>query len=67
MSFIVTGTADQIAEVLCGPRQHNEHCKAWHWHMYVQDNAKRWAAVEAEFRKMSAEHRAREALLETAE
>ncbi len=57
---IVLGTADEIAELLCGPRQHNEHCKGWRWHMYVQDDAKRMENVMAALRKMHAERRAAE-------
>lgn len=60
MAFAITGTADQIAELLCGPRQHDEHCKGWRWHLYVRDDAKRVAAVNDEVRKMLAERRARE-------
>ena len=55
MTFAITGSAEPIRELLCGPIQHNEHMKAWRWHMYVQDDAKRWASVQAEMRKMRAE------------
>lgn len=61
MAFAVTGTADQIRDLVCGPQQHNEHCKGWRWHLYVQDNDKRHAAVMAELRRIHAERRAREA------
>ncbi|HXI40269.1 MAG TPA: hypothetical protein VNH83_09825 [Bryobacteraceae bacterium] len=67
MPFIVTGTADQIMSVLAGPRQHDEHCKGWRWEMYIQDNAKRWASVEAALKKMHAERRAREEFQQAAE
>ena len=55
MSFIITGTADQLAELLCGPRQYDEHCKGWRWHLFVRDDEKRHQAVKAELRKMLAE------------
>jgi hypothetical protein len=67
MSFAVIGSTEQIRDLLCGPQQHNEHCKGWRWHMYVQDNEKRFQNVMAELRKMHAERRARESLLEAAE
>jgi len=67
MSFVVVGTADQIMEMLSGPRQHDEHCRGWRWHMYCQDDSKRWASVEAALKKMHAERREREAILEAAE
>ncbi|HXJ59406.1 MAG TPA: hypothetical protein VNU68_22410 [Verrucomicrobiae bacterium] len=67
MSYAVIGSAEQIRELLCGPQDHNEHCKGWRWHLYVQDDAKRWASVEAELRKMNAERRAREEYAEAAE
>ena len=57
MAFAITGTADQIAELLCGPRQHDEHMRGYRWHLYVRDDAKRVAAVNAELRKMIAERR----------
>ena len=67
MSYAVIGSAEQIRELLCGPQDHNEHCKGWRWHLYVQDDAKRWASVEAELRKMNAERRAREEFQQAAE
>lgn len=59
MGYIVTGTADQIAEVLCGARQHDEHCKGWRWHMYCRDDAYRMANVNEAARKLIAAHHAR--------
>lgn len=53
----IVGSAEMIRDILCGPQQHNEHTKAWRWHMYVQDDAKRFANVMAEVRKMHAERR----------
>jgi hypothetical protein len=67
MSFVVVGSAEQIRNLLCGPPQHDEHCKGWRWEMYVQDNEKRFQNVMAELRKIHAERRAREAFLEAAE
>jgi len=64
--FVVIGDAQQIRELLCGPIQHNEHMKGWRWHMYVQDDAKRFEAVKAELRKMNAERREREAFADHA-
>jgi hypothetical protein len=56
--LVITGPAEIIGELLCGPAQHNEHTKAWRWHMYVQDDKKRMANVMTELRKMHAERRA---------
>ena len=56
--FVITGSAEAIGELLCGPAQHNEHTKAWRWHLYVQDDKKRMENVMAEVRKMHAERRA---------
>jgi hypothetical protein len=57
--FVVTGTAEQIRDVLCGPQQHDEHCKGWRWHMYCADDKKRMDNVMAEVRKMAEERKAR--------
>lgn len=38
--------------------QHNEHCKGWRWHMYMQDNDKRMEVVREEARKIIAARRA---------
>jgi hypothetical protein len=51
----IIGSVEMIRDILCGPQDHNEHCKAWRWEMYIQDDKKRWASVEAELRKMRAE------------
>jgi len=50
-----------IIELLCGPLQHNEHMKAWRWHLYVRDDGARFDAVNAELIKMREERRARRA------
>ena len=57
--FVITGPAEIIGELLCGPAQHNEHTKAWRWHMYVQDDKKRMENVMAAVRQMHAERRER--------
>ena len=67
MAFIVTGTADQIAELLCGPRQHDEHCRAHRWHLYVRDDNRRYQAVKDEVRRMLAERRDAEGRAEASE
>ena len=56
--FVITGPAEIIGELVCGPAQHDEHCKGWRWHLYVQDSSKRMDAVMAEVRAMAAERRA---------
>ena len=56
----ITGTADQIAEILCGPRQYDEHMRGWRWHLFVRDDDRRYQAVKDEVRKMLAERRALE-------
>ena len=58
--MFITGTADQIAELLCGPRQHDEHCKGWRWHLFVRDDNRRYQAVKDEVRKMLVQRRAAE-------
>ncbi len=61
-AVVITGTPDQIIELFRGPQQHNAHCGGWRWHLYMQDNAKRLAAMRAEGLRMIAEaHAAREA------
>jgi hypothetical protein len=57
MTFVAIGPTEIIAEVLCGPRQHDEHMRGYRFHLYTRDNAKRMAAVEAEMRKIIAERR----------
>jgi hypothetical protein len=64
MNFVVTGSVEQIRDVLCGPQDHNEHCKGWRWHLYCQDDEKRFQNVMAEVRKMRDERRARLAAIE---
>ena len=59
-SFLATGTAEEISDLLFGPRQHDEHCRGWRWHLYIADNAKREASMRDELRKMIAQHRERE-------
>lgn len=54
-------------DILIGPQQHDEHCKGWRWHMYVRDSEKRWEGVKAEMKKMLAERRAAEELMQAAE
>jgi hypothetical protein len=56
--FVITGPAEIIGELLCGPAQHNEHTKAWRWHQYVADDKKRMDNVMAKVREMAAERRA---------
>lgn len=46
-----------IIELLCGPLQHNEHCKGWRWHLYVSDYAKCRDSLDAELVKMREERR----------
>jgi hypothetical protein len=57
--FVITGSAEAIGELLCGPAQHNDHCKAWRWREYVQHDKERMANVWAELDKMHAERRAK--------
>jgi hypothetical protein len=61
--MIVTGSTEQIRDILCGPQQHNEHCKGWRWELYVRDQrnsrAAREAMLMAEVRKIGAERRER--------
>ena len=54
----IIGSTEMIRDILCGPQDHNEHCKGWRWHLYVQDDKKRMANVMEEVRKMHAERRA---------
>ena len=54
MTFAVIGNADQIAELLCGPRQHDAHCQGWRWHLYMQDQRKRHAAMNEGVRQIIA-------------
>jgi len=57
MAFVAIGPTEVIAAALCGPRQHDEHCKGWRFHLYVRDDARRVAAADAELRRMIAERR----------
>ena len=67
MSITFIGTTEEVRHLLFGAPQHDEHCRGWRWHMYCQDDSKRWASVEAALKKMHQERREREALLEAAE
>jgi hypothetical protein len=66
-AYCAIGSVEDIREILCGPQDHNEHCKGWRWHLYVQDDKKRMANVMAEVRLMAAERRAREEFQQAAE
>jgi hypothetical protein len=55
---VIVGSTEQIRDFICGPQQHNEHCKGWRWHLYVQDDAKRMENVWGALRKLHAERRA---------
>jgi len=57
MSIVAIGPTEIIADALFGPRQHDEHCKGWRFHLYTRDNAKREEAVRAEMRKIIEERR----------
>jgi hypothetical protein len=59
LPFAIIGSSEDIRTLLCGAQDHNEHCKGWRWHMYVQDDKKRMDNVMAELRQMHAERRAR--------
>lgn len=41
--------------------QHNEHCKGWRWHLYMQDSELRFQAVQAGAAKIIADLRAQRA------
>jgi hypothetical protein len=56
----VIGSTEAVMEFLGLSPQHNEHCKGWRWHMYLQDSEKRMDAVREEARKIIAARRARE-------
>lgn len=30
--LVITGTADQLREFLCGPQQYDAHCRDHRWH-----------------------------------
>lgn len=59
MPFAVIGTSDQIAELLCGPRQHDRHCQAWRWEQYLADSKLRHAAMLEGARQIIAQRNAR--------
>lgn len=58
MTLSIIGSTEEIRDVLCGPQQHNEHCKGWRWEMYMQDMRLRAAAVREETLKIIARARA---------
>lgn len=60
MAYIITGSADDLRNFLCGPPQHDEHTKGWRWHVYCRDDEARYAQVKAELVKMRAERQARQ-------
>ena len=53
----IIGSTELIRDILCGPQQHNEHCKGWRWHLYVQDDKKRMENVWGALRTLHAERR----------
>jgi hypothetical protein len=58
----------EILSVISGPTelfiglgfdvQHNEHCKGWRWHLYLQDAKRRAAAMRKEALRLIAQDRA---------
>ena len=54
-------------DCLIGPQQHDAHMKGYRWHQYVGDSEQRWEGVKAQLKKMIAERRAAENLLQAAE
>jgi hypothetical protein len=52
MPLTFIGSTEEIRHLLFGAPQHDAHCRGWRWHIYVQDDAKRWESVKAELRKM---------------
>jgi hypothetical protein len=56
--FVITGPAEIIGELLCGPAQHDEHMRGYRWHQYVADDKKRMDAVMAVISERAAERRA---------
>lgn len=53
----ITDDTAFFVDCLTGPRQHDEHCKGWRWHVYVGDNSKRMDAVNAAVRDLIAARR----------
>jgi hypothetical protein len=47
-----------IIELLCGPQDHNEHCKGWCWELYLQDAKRATDAFLEEHRQQIAARRA---------
>lgn len=62
-----TGSTEEIIELMFGPRQHDEHCKGWRWHVYIGDSKKRADSVDAAVRELIAARRAREEIQQAAE
>ena len=56
--FAIVGNVETIRDLLCGPQQHDEHLRAHRWHLYVQDDAKRFENVMREVRRLRDMHRA---------
>ena len=61
--FVVISDAEHVRNILCGMPQHDEHCRGYRWHQYVQDDKKRMESVWSALRQMHAERRAREEAL----
>jgi hypothetical protein len=67
MAFVAVGPAEIIAEALCGPRQHDAHCRGWRYHFFLQDQAKLEARLRAEMSAMIAERREAQGMAEALE
>jgi hypothetical protein len=50
----VTGPAEGVIEFMFGPAQHDEHTRGWRWHLYMQDQRRRLAAMQVEARAIIA-------------
>ena len=71
MSFAVTGSFEEIAELVFGPAQHNAHVKARNVHrLYVRYTGNfdaRMAEMMAEGRRLAAQSKPQTQFLEAAE
>lgn len=62
----VIGSTEAVMEFLGLSPQHNEHCKGWRWHLYMQDCDRRMDAVREGARRIIAQARGTEEIIQQA-
>lgn len=63
--IVIVGSAEEIRDFLCGPQDHNAHCKGWRWEKFLAEMQirERQASVNAAARQIISEAYERRGLM----